>query len=322
MVVFGKEVWLRNGEAFSVLFAILGKFAPTEVRVTDPEMCRDCSVACRTAKGECVNCYECFARAIPEDRELNLRPPAVGLGLPEQVTLDRLVFVIFILASVTFDSLLGTPPWVELQTLTHMPQTLGLVVLPLFFLAVYLGFIKLTQVYGGGYVPFGRLAGAYVYSLVPIAIAYEVAHYYTLFFIQGQAIIALFSDPFGWGWNLFGTAGYKINAGLIGADSVWYSQVALIIAGHVIAVYLAHVVSLRLLRNPRLAIRSQYPMLALMILYTVFSLWILSQPVVENRKNEVTVAEGVPQPTPTETAPQPPIPQPSMPKPPVSQPPG
>jgi hypothetical protein len=158
---------------------------------------------------------------------------------------------------------------------------LGLVTLPLFFLAVYLGFVKLSQLYSGGHVPFGRLAAAYVYSLVPIAIAYQVAHYYTFLLIQGQAIIALISDPFGWDWNLLGTSDYEINVGLVGAGFVWYSQVALIVAGHVVAVYLAHVAALRLLKDPMLAARSQYPMLALMILYTVFSLWILSQPIVE-----------------------------------------
>jgi hypothetical protein len=57
--------------------------------------------------------------------------------------------------------------------------------------------------------------------------------------------------------------------------------VALIVAGHVIAVYLAHVVALRFMRDPRRALRSQYPMLALMVLYTVSSLWIISQPIVE-----------------------------------------
>ena len=182
-----------------------------------------------------------------------------------------------------------------------MPSTLGLVALPLVFLAVYLGFVKLSQLFGLGYIPFGRLAAAYVYSLVPIALAYQVAHYYTLLLIQGQAIIALVSDPFGWGWNLFGTADYKINPGLIGADFVWYSQIALMVAGHVIAIYIAHVAALRLLRDPKLAMRSQYPMVALMILYTVFSLWILSQPIVETR-NETRY--DVSAPTPTETTPQ------------------
>jgi uncharacterized membrane protein YdcZ (DUF606 family) len=187
--------------------------------------------------------------------------------------------------------------------LTDLPQALGIVVVPLMFLAAYLGFVKLSQLLSEGHISFGRLAAAYVYSLVPIAIAYLAAHYYTLFFIQGQAIIGLLSDPFGWGWELLGSADYKINAGLIGADTVWYSQVALIVAGHVVAVYLAHVATLRLVCSPRVQNRMQYPMLALMICYTVFSLWILSQPIVENRKNEVIPTESVSEPTPTETAP-------------------
>ena len=327
MVLFGKETWLQRGEAFSVYFSILAKFAPTEVRVTGPKACQDCDV-CQSAEQAsergCVNCYECFAQAAPEDRRLNLRPPAVGLSLAERVTPDRLVFVVFLLASVTYDSLLGTPPWVEVQRLTSMPQILGFIGVPLFFLAVYLGFVKLSQLLSEGYVAFGQLAAAYVYSLVPIAIAYLVAHYYTLLLIQGQAIVALLSDPFGWGWNLFGTADYKIDPGLIGADSVWYSQVAIIVAGHVVAVYLAHVASLRLVQNPRLQNRIQYPMLALMILYTVFSLWILSQPLVEQRKNEAKPAEEVAQPASTEETPgewsgptpKAPVPQPSIPEPP------
>src|SRR5215218_2902084 len=319
MVLFGKETWLQKGEAFSVYFGILGRFAPTEVRVSDPQLCHQCSSkACKEAgAGGCVNCYECFAKAPPEDRELNLRPPAVGLSLGERVSPDRLVLVVFLLASVTYDSLLGTPPWVRLEYLTSLPETLGIIVVPLVFLALYLGFVKLSELLSEGYVSFGQLAAAYGYSLVPIAIAYLVAHYYTLLLIQGQAIIALVSDPFGWGWDLFGTADYEINAALVGADTVWYSQVCLIVAGHVVAVYLAHVASLRVVRSPRLQTRMQYPMVALMICYTVFSLWILSQPVVEKRKNEAIPTEYVAEPSaPTETAPtfdDPTLRQPPMP---------
>jgi hypothetical protein len=231
------------------------------------------------------------------------------------VTPDRVVFVVFVLASVTYDSLLGTPPWVALQRITSMPPTLGLVALPLLFLAVYLVFVKLSQLFSGSRVPFGRFAAAYVYSIVPIAIAYTAAHYYTYLFIQGQAIIALISDPFGWGWDLFGTADYQVDAALIGADTVWYTQVALIVIGHVVAVYLAHVVALRLLRDTKLAARSQAPMLGLMILYTVFSLWILSQPIVEERRNEANLESAPSEPAPNQNIPQPTIHQPPMPDP-------
>ena len=78
MVLFGKETWLQKGGAFSVYFSILAKFAPTVVRVIGPKACQDCDVCQaggQASEGGCVNCYECFAQAAPEDRQLNLRPP-------------------------------------------------------------------------------------------------------------------------------------------------------------------------------------------------------------------------------------------------------
>jgi hypothetical protein len=288
MAFFGKDAWLRGGEAFSVFFGILGRFAPTEVRLKTMEACRECG-ACRGGKESCVNCYECFARARPEDRELILRPPAVGLARPEPSPPGDMVFVLLMLAGVAYDGLLATPLWLEVVRLTPITQTLGLFAMPLSFLAGYLGFVKLSQLSGGGGVRLGLLASAYVYSLVPIAIAYQVAHYYTYLLIQGQAIIGHLSDPFGWGWNLFGTAGYEIKPSIVDAAFVWYSQVALIVAGHVVAVYLAHLISLRFFGSARKALRSQFPMLALMILYTISSLWILSQPIVEDDRAGIEV---------------------------------
>lgn len=72
-----------------------------------------------------------------------------------------------------------------------------------------------------------------------------------------------------------------MNNAVVGAAFARYSQVALIVTGHVIAVYLAHAIALRSVWDPKRALRSQYPMLALMVLYTVLSLWIISQPIVE-----------------------------------------
>src|SRR5829696_10506524 len=278
MVVYGKETWLQRGEVFSVFFGLLARFAPTEVRVKG-EACRECASDCSSREWGCVNCYGCFAGAAPRDRELAVRPPAVGLACPERVAPGRVFFVILVLAGVSFDGLLETPFWVWLQVVTGVPRTLGLVALPLLYFAVYLLFVKLSQVFGGGTGRLRGYAAAYVFSLVPIAVAYQVAHYYTLLLVQGQAIVRHVSDPFGWGWGLFGTSGFTINAAVIGADTVWYSQIALIVAGHVIAVYLAHVTALRLFENYRRALWCQIPILVLMVLYTVSSLWILSQPI-------------------------------------------
>lgn len=292
MVLFGKETWLRNGEAFAVFFGVLARFVPTGVRVTEPEVCRDCDDVRGREDGGCVNCYGCFERAGPGARELNLRPPAVGLSRVERVTPAGLAFVVFMLAGVTYDGLSATPLGEEVRRLSSpltkalgsrgdlAVGTLGLVAVPLLFLAAYASFVKLSQLLSGGGTRFGQLAAAYAYSLVPIALAYQVAHYYTVLIFNGQIAIVQVSDPLGRGWNLFGTAGYQVNNAVLGAAFVWYSQVALIVAGHVIAVYLAHVISLRQVKDSRRALRSQFPMLALMVLYTVLSLWIISQPIV------------------------------------------
>ena len=290
MADFGKDAWLRGGEAFSVYFGILGRFAPTEVRVNASRPCPGCG-ACEPGKEGCVNCYECFAASSPAERELDLRPPAVGLVRPERPPAGGTAFVVLVLAGVAYDGLLATPLWLQIVRLTPVTQTTGLLLMPLLFLGVYLAFVKLSQLSGGGGASLRSLAPAHVYTLVPIAIAYQVAHYHTYLLIQGQAIISHASDPFGWGWDLFGTADYGIRLGIVSAAFVWYSQVVLIVGGHVAAVYLAHLVSLTLFDTPKLALRSQVPMLVLMILYTVSSLWILSQPIVEEGG---TGAEGRP----------------------------
>ncbi len=81
--------------------------------------------------------------------------------------------------------------------------------------------------------------------------------------MQGQLIVGYASDPFGWSWNLFDTARVHPRYGLVGVGVVWYSQVALIVAGHVAAVYLAHLISLCLLRDPKRALGSHISMLVL-----------------------------------------------------------
>ena len=90
------------------------------------------------------------------------------------------------------------------------------------------------------------------------------------------------SDPFGFGWDLFGPSLYMVNIGVVNAKFVWYTSVIAIVTGHIIAVFLAHVIALRTFGQSRAALLSQIPMLVLMVSYTMLSLWILAQPVVES----------------------------------------
>jgi hypothetical protein len=116
----------------------------------------------------------------------------------------------------------------------------------------------------------------FLLSLVPIALVYAVAHYFTLLVIQGQFAIPLASDPFGYGWDLFGTSDYAPNIAPLSPNTVWYVQVGALVGGHVAGLAVAHDRAVTTLA-PRDALRSQYPMLALMVLYTIAGLWLLSR---------------------------------------------
>jgi hypothetical protein len=255
-VVFGRERWFDQAEAPTIFLRLVARLAPFH-----------------WDKGR-----------------VQLRPPLVGLLDNTPKPLSLMVFVVFMLASTAFDGLKETKAFAaiynQLATLPglgHLPYqalaTLILALAPLLFLAAYwLCMIAIVPI-TGTHLRSSELASRFAFTLVPIAVAYHAAHYFTLLLIQGQSIIRLASDPFGRGWNLFHTAGYTTNVGLVGAATVWYTQVALIVLGHIAAVYLAHRVALKVFPATKQALLSQYPMLALMVAYTMTSLWIIAQPI-------------------------------------------
>jgi hypothetical protein len=294
MAIFGRPVWLGHGDPFTVAFGLLARFAPTELRVNNPRHCRRCEGECDGGEGGCVNCVDCFIRATGAERELNLRPFAAGLISAERVSPSMAVFVLLLLASVTFDGFTATPPWSTIESTLYavVPgtpdlkltavATAGLLGFALLFGVVYRVFAGWIAVAAGRNSP-SRIGRVFVLSLIPIALAYHLAHYFTSVLIQGPLAIALVSDPFGFGWNLVGTAGFRPDVGLVDARFTWYTAVVAIVAGHITAVYVAHVIALREFADYRTVLRSQLVMLVLMVGYTTASLWIIAQPIVESR---------------------------------------
>jgi len=307
MFLFGRHRWLRNGEAFTVVFGFLARFAPSEIRTVSTLRCSACaSGSCGDCFAGCVNCLECFRKTPGDQRQWDLRPWAVGLLTSRPMSISSTVFVLIMLSSVTFDGLLATPVWAELANWMIYSETIRPLIIALqditgnaisavgtialfgfllVFQLLYLLFSALMYVFVPATDRVGisirQVAGLFVLSLVPIALAYHLAHYLSYLAIVGQYIIPLASDPFGMGWNLFGTSLYMVDISVVNARLVWYTSVAAIITGHIIAVWLAHVMALRIFRSNRAALLSQIPMLLLMVAYTMLSLWILAQPVVE-----------------------------------------
>jgi len=119
-----------------------------------------------------------------------------------------------------------------------------------------------------------------------------MTHYFTLLLGQGYQVIRMLSDPFNRGWNLFGTATFAGTPFIPDANVVWHVQVGLILAGHIISVYLAHVEALKVFATPRKALTSQLPMLVLMMIFTTMGLWILSLPIAAGQAATTAVSTG------------------------------
>ena len=188
-------------------------------------------------------------------------------------------FILAMLSTVLFDGLHGHPVWLFLENavlgalpswlagLPYFSGTLGLVTVWLIFMASY----KLTtQRYGKDFAP----------SLIPIAVAYLVAHNFSNLVVQGENVIFLLSDPLGAGWNLFGTADFKPNSDMINAKFTWYLAVSSIVLGHILAVVISHRTALRLSASSRQAAWLCLPHTVLMIAYTLLSLLIIAEPLV------------------------------------------
>jgi hypothetical protein len=95
--------------------------------------------------------------------------------------------------------------------------------------------------------------------------------------LQGQLAIPLASDPFGYGWDVLGTIDYRVNVRPLTTNEIWYVQAGALVVGHVLGLMIAHDRALAVFRSTRVALRTQYALLALMVVYTVGGLWLLSR---------------------------------------------
>jgi hypothetical protein len=248
-LVYGSEAWFARGDAFSSYFGLLSRIAPV---------------------------------AVEEDegaRRVVLRPPFVGLARMRRPASGTLAFVAVMLGSVAFDGFSRTSTWqdwtLELGDFSATAaRAVGLLAWVGAVAGAYLAAVWVARLAARTDLP---LAAAFVASLVPIALVYAVSHYFTLLVVQGQFLIPLASDPFGFGWDLFGTVGYRPNLAPFTPNTIWYVQVAVLVGGHVAGLALAHDRALALFPGePGRALRTQYPFLVLMVAYTVGGLWLLS----------------------------------------------
>lgn len=256
MALFGIEEWSHGGDGFGVYFGLLARMSP---------LCRDHSgVVCA-------------------------RRPLSGLAdMP--VRAGTLALICTVIGTTTFDGFSNGGLWRSIEPhLQSAFSSLGSHPTPALELAYTVGLLGCVALVAGiyrlgiagvhsvsdRYGP-GELSRSFAHTLAPIGFAYVLAHYFSLLIWQGQAIGYLASDPLGNGANLFGTNSYQIDYAIVSYAAIWYVQVAALVGGHVGGLALAHDRALSIYRDTQEAVRSQYWMLAVMVAFTSFGLWLLS----------------------------------------------
>jgi len=260
MGLFGVEEWAGQADGFAVYLNLLSKL----------------SALVRGGDGD-------------GDGAVYLRRPLSGVtGL--RIRAGTVALICTLIGTTTFDGFSNGGIWrnnePSLQSVfadlgfaatpaLELAYSVGLVLCILFVAAVYrLGVIGIHSV--SDRYDRHALTRTFAHTLVPIGFAYVVAHYFSLLIWQSQAMVYLISDPLGNGANLFGTSGYQIEYHVLSYAAIWYVQVAALLTGHVGGLALAHDRALVLYEDPEEAIRSQYWMLAVMVAFTSFGLWLLS----------------------------------------------
>ena len=255
MATFGIEPWSRRGDAFGVYFNLFARLSPWERR----------------------------------DGVLYLRPLLSGAPSWDVVP-GSVALLCVAIGSTSFDGFSNGQLWADLSpNLQSLFSDLGAgqeVALELANTVGLLGGVGLVALFfrlgiqGMRTVDSTRspreLMGLFVHSLIPIAFAYAMAHYFSLLIYQGQAIAYLASDPLGDGSNIFGTANNGIDYGVISGSGIWYVQVGVLVCGHVAGLVLAHDRAVATYSDVKQATRSQYWMLVVMVGFTSLGLWLLS----------------------------------------------
>ncbi len=226
------RAWLRDGEAFAAYFGLLGAMAPLGW----------------------------------DGERLRLRWPLTGLG-QVRARPGTVPLLLIALGATVFDGILRTRFWFDLlvdrlgwgftavNTL-GLAWTIGIVAL---------AYLVATRV--AAHVADAdpdEAARAFATMLVPLAFAFTVAHYISPLVLDGQGFWYLISDPWGRGWDLFGTAGGTVDFNLVSTTTIAWIQGAVLALGHAAAVVVAHDVAIEQY-PPRAALGAQYALLVLVV---------------------------------------------------------
>jgi hypothetical protein len=211
--------------------------------------------------------------------------PVRDLDRDESMPLPLFASLFVLLGATTLDNVRETTGWHSLLESARVDEISPLIIdtlALLVFALAFLGAFALALVTAGRWMrgaTLGNLAARFAWSLVPIAVVYLLAHNAPLLMTGVPSLLRELSDPFARGWNLLGTA--ELLEGYVPSPAlVWALEILLIVGGHIVGVLVAHRIAVRASESHGAAVRSQLALTALMSVFTITTLWLLSQPLI------------------------------------------
>lgn len=272
---------------------LYSQMSPVELRVADPDVCashktKDCITGNEFGYGcpwmvfpgnltrnvYCGTCFECLKTCPKDNIVLNLRPFGTDLMVAKERRLDEAYKAFIMLACALLYSAVLLGPWGWIKSWANMHS------LPHWaaYATTFVGFnlLALPGLFGlmtfcsrrlaRHQIPLRRLFVDYAYTLVPLGLAGWIAFSFGFVLINGSYAFSVISDPFGWGWNLFGTAETGWNP--IWLSLVSFLQVGTLTAGLLFAVNTAYKIARQHSLEHKLAFRATLPIAAFLTLVT------------------------------------------------------
>jgi hypothetical protein len=261
ILVFGEKQWFERGEPFSIFYRLIGSMAPIQV-----------------------------SRKQETPGAVRLVCPGAGLTALPALPMSGVLFVLLTLSSVSFDGFSGTFLWLEFISVNPLEypgrsavvtsNSLGMLGAMIILSGAFACCVYIGCILSGQRHKFLLACGRLVYSIIPISLVFHAAHYLTRMLVTIQYTVPAFADPFGVGWNSSHRSDFHVTTSFLNnidkVELIWTFQTAIIVVGHIIGIWVAHTIAMRIFGQRRLTAYTQVFLAGFMVCYTIFGLWLLS----------------------------------------------
>ncbi len=279
---------------------LYSQFAMSEIRSRDPNVCKEhklktCFVGNEKGYGcpwllspfnfkkntYCGMCLECFKSCPYDNMAFNLRPPGADLLVDEKRGLDEAwkSFIMLGIAMVFFLSMQG--PWGILKdmvravhlkgylTFISLHSAFSLLVIP----GIFFTFTLLSKIFSGNKeVSLKKVFINFSYTLIPIGLGVWIAFSLGIILPNGSYILHILSDPFAWGWNIFGTRNFPWTP--VFTNLLGYLQGGTVVIFYLFSIAYGYRISKQTFPKEGEAQRGWLPMLVFLTLVTLLFLWL------------------------------------------------